>query len=942
MQESYSRLTDWFKKKKSEQSITVEPEIEKSQDQTRSDVEGVLSTGIEGVVTDQKLLSWYYKKFQKLDTQPVATDKFMDKSKNEYNAAWLARELIQNFVDENEEHPYTLDGVDIISQTIDKKTGTVRFTIRGNWKFEDPTGLTSLHSAKTAKRKTAGGNGIGLKQVALRYLRDFGIQNFEIQGENWTVNYRLADKDEINQKLQDTHHSERLRHDWLLADIKRSENQGQCTYIIDTNNQEVIRALQELSNLGVSESNTFLQNPDFKNAKGALKWLPITEETKEPQGRLFINGQVMNFKSKGESSEDYWRGPELVTIQVNDVDYRMSIDRPPLNAFDLNRYTGELIQSMSEGELIEQLQKSEHIWSAVLDSAYGSDRKGCFVIIEAIVSKLWLSSKYDKTSFTTHFGTKKYLSWDRGVSEHQIRDLEKQGFIICPSYFEKIGMPKASSKLDSLEVASNEKPQSPQYKLEKIAEEYGLTVAHEKIEVSNPEKFLQSIKERLSAYAIKIEGREDRPNAFRMYLNIQLPKELLFHQLPIPKTEEQKLLHYLRSAIFSGLEDRIFEKIYTSSGEYITTFITQYDSVTEENNLLARNVKCNSDQGVFIEFELPQELADKFKASLISDSLKQEVTPDTGATGERKPATRPQIEGEAQIHKKGIPAEISETRKKLEAVPVQQPEPPTMPEREQKTVIKQMQLSTEEQTRLSELENKIPEITEAIAVLESAAPSAQTGAKKEGAPDKYIQWRNSPDFYGQATQEANYLTGRHLMEIVAESSQADIAIALSDREKTETERKMARLNAALKELANRFAPPEDEVDDFEIVLAPTEQQLAKIGILRAYAHLTTQVSLPNDVFIYNGTGSKGVNIAQKAIGLHESLFKTDFKEALGTFTHEIAHNGSMNHDVKFMHTMEALFSTMNEELSQISEKLLNGEKLSENELMILELRRKWN
>lgn len=53
----------------------------------------------------------------------------MDKSKNEYNAAWLARELIQNFVDENEEHPYTLDSVDIVNQTLDKKTGTVRFTI---------------------------------------------------------------------------------------------------------------------------------------------------------------------------------------------------------------------------------------------------------------------------------------------------------------------------------------------------------------------------------------------------------------------------------------------------------------------------------------------------------------------------------------------------------------------------------------------------------------------------------------------------------------------------------------------------------------------------------------------------------------------------------------------------------------------------------------------
>lgn len=945
MAESYSRIGDWFRRKKPEQPKPPEPELEQPQAQTRADVEDVLSTEIEGVVTDQKLLSWYYRKFEEQDTQPVATDKFMDKSKNEYNPAWLARELIQNFVDENEDHPYTLDGVDITSEVIDKKTGTIRFIIRGNWKFEDPTGLTSLHSAKTERRKTAGGNGIGLKQVALRYLRDFGIQNFQIEGEGWDVSYRLAKKDEVNQRLEGDRYSERLRHDWLVADIQHSDNHGSNSYVIETNNAEVIQALQELPNLGVSETNEFLRNPDFKNEKGALKWLPIAEGDRDAQGRLFINGQVMNFKSKGETADDYWKGPELVTVQLNDVDYKMSIDRPPINAFDLNRYIGDLIQSMSEDDLLDQLRKSEHIWSEVFDSSYGSDRKGCFVMIEAMVRKLSWSPKYDKASFASQFGGKKYLCWDRGVSEHQIRDLEKQGFVICPSYFEQIGMAKASSKLDSLEVASNEKPQSPRYKLEKIAEEYGLAVAHEKIEVKDPEKFLQAVRERLSGNTVKIEAREERPNAFRIYLNVEFPKDLLFHQLPIPKTEQQKLLHYLRSAIFAGLEDRIFEKVFTSSGEYITTFSTQFDSVTEENNLLARNVKCSSDQGVFVEFELPQELADKFKAILISDSLKQETaTPITGITQEVKPTGEPQTAGGIEIPTaKGIPAEISKTRRKLDAVPVQQPETPAIPEREQRTIIKQMELSGEEQARLFELEEKIPEITEAIAALESAAPATRNGTKEEdGAPDKYVQWRNSEDFYGQATQEAQYLTGRHLMEIVAESSQADIAIALSDREMTETERKMARLNATLKELANRFAPPEDEVDDFEIVLAPTEQQLAKIGILRAYAHLTTRVMLPNDLFIYGGTGSKGINIAQKAIGLHESLFRTYFKEALGTFTHEIAHNASMDHDVQFMHTMEALFATMNDELSRISEKLLNGEKLTEDELMVLELKRKWN
>ncbi|MCD4704957.1 hypothetical protein K8R66_02670 [bacterium] len=995
MLESHSRVTNWFKRKKSDTSQQSELETKKPQEQLKANVEGVLGTEIEGVVTDQKLLGWYYRKFKKKDTQPVATDKFMYKSKDEYNSAWLAREIVQNFVDENEESPYTLDGVEISSQIIDEETNTVRFTIRGNWEFEDPTGLTSLHSAKTEKRKTAGGNGIGLKQVALRYLRDFGIENFEIQGENWTVNYRLAKKDEINQKLENEKYTERLKHDWLVADIKRSENQGQCTYVIDTNNEEVIKVLQELPNLGVSETNIFLKDPDFKNEKGALKWLPITDGDRNVQGRLFINGQVMNFKDKGKTSEDYWKGPELVTIQLNDVDYQMSIDRPPINAFDLGRYVSGLIESMSKDELLEQLQKSEHIWSEVFDSSYSSNRRGCFVVIEAMVKGLFWSSEYNEVDFASYFGDKKYLCWDYGVSDNQIESLEKQGFIICSSYFEQIGMPKASSELDSLEAASNEKPQSPQYRLEKIAEEYGFTVACEKIDVKDPQKFLQSIKEKLSAHTIRIEAREERPNAFRIYLNVEFPKNLLFHQLPIPKTEEQKLLHYLRSVVFVGLGDKIFEKVFTFSGEYITTFDTQYDSVTGENNLLARNVKCSGDQGIFLEFELPQELVEGFKASLIRDSLKQETVP-VKKTEQLQPKVKPEskniiedtieevpatdisavisetrekqetvpVKKTEQLQAKvkpefknttedtentseevdttDISAVISETRKNLDAIPIQHPEFPVITKKEQRIVVKKMQLSTKEQNRLAELEEKIPEITEAIATLESTVPTRQVEKKKNDAPDKYLQWRDSSDFYGQATQEARYLTGRHLLKIVAESNQADIAIALLDKEETETERKMARLNATLKELANRFAPPEDEVDDFEIILAPTEQQLAKVGILRAYAYLTTQVSLPNDIFIYDGTGSKGVNIAQKAIGLHESLFKTDFKEILGTFVHEIAHNASMSHNVEFMHTMEALFSTINEELSKISEKLLNKEELSDDELMILELKRKWD
>lgn len=974
MPERFSRMADWFRRPKkndeSQEPDRAEHPAPLSGKEPLPESRDVLSDAeedkprskpeIRGVITDQNLLSWYYREFHDVDVQPVATDKFMERSKKEYNAAWLARELIQNFVDENEEHPYSLDGVDISNETIDQKTGMVRFLLDANWKFEDSTGLTSLHSAKTEKRKTAGGNGIGLKQVALRLLRDFGVENFEVNGENWTVHYRLAKKDEINQQLKTSQYDERLKHDWLLAEISSSENQGRCSYVIDSNNQEVIQALKELSNIGVCESNPYLQKPDFKNLKGALKWLSPSEAGDESQGRLFVNGQVMNYKSKGKSAEDYWRGPELVTIQLDDVDYDMSIDRPPINAYELNRYMGGLVGSMSEEEALEQLEKSEHIWNAVSDSGYGGERKGCFVAIEALVDKLYFSSKFKPDQFKQRFGDRKYVCMDHGVSNQQIHDLEKQGYVVCPFYFWKVGMEKANSKLDAIEFASTEKPSSPRYKLEQIAEEYGIPVAHERLAVEDSEQFLRMMKERLSSETEDITLREDRTNTFQMRLKTELPKDLLFHQLPQPKTGEQKMLHFLRSAVFAGLENKVFQNVFTSSGEYVTTFNVQYDPITEENNLLARNVKCASDRGAFIEFELPQELADKFQANLISDTLQDEKGKDVDQIPvDQMPAGQVPKEGlPPDIEKKtndlntvsipyppfsGESPELARTKKELGAIPIKQPESPERKDDDDKRVIlKETQLSEDEKGRLAEIEKKMPEIVEAINTLSAALPEQRPLSKSVVAANKYLEWRDSTDFYGQATHEAGYLTGKSLIEIVEESNRANIQSAFSVREKSKVEDRMSQLNTTLMEMANRFAPPEDEVDDFEIVLSPSERQLAQIGILRAYAHLTTQVALPNDLFIYDGTGSKGVNIAQKAIGMHESLLRTDFKEALGTFTHEIAHNASMGHDVKFMHAMQALFSTINEKLSQISESLLNGEQLSENDSMVLELKRKWD
>src|SRR3989344_3749672 len=58
-----------------------------------------------GVVTDQGLLQDYFQQFHRKTVYPISTDKFLDKSRNEYNPAWLSREIVQNFVDHNPKNP---------------------------------------------------------------------------------------------------------------------------------------------------------------------------------------------------------------------------------------------------------------------------------------------------------------------------------------------------------------------------------------------------------------------------------------------------------------------------------------------------------------------------------------------------------------------------------------------------------------------------------------------------------------------------------------------------------------------------------------------------------------------------------------------------------------------------------------------------------------------
>ena len=84
------------------------------------------------------------------------------------------------------------------------------------------------------------------------------------------------------------------------------------------------------------------------------------------EGRLFMNGQVFSYRSEG-TPENYWTGTQFVSVHLRGVEYKMNLDRPPVNQYDFKRYAKKLVDSMNREELIEQVKLTERIWTADIE-----------------------------------------------------------------------------------------------------------------------------------------------------------------------------------------------------------------------------------------------------------------------------------------------------------------------------------------------------------------------------------------------------------------------------------------------------------------------------------------------------------------------------------------------------------------------------------------------
>jgi hypothetical protein len=812
----------------------------------------------QNVISDQLLLQWYFRRLG-MNQQIVASTSFLAKSSDTYNnPEWLAREIAQNFVDHNPVAPETINGVEMTVVPGEPS----EFTIVGRWPYDNPSALFSPHSEKP-KRHTGGGNGVAMKQISMICLRDMGVSEFSVYGTDWHVQYNIVPAQLVNDRLTSWGVAHTVSTDWLCALVRKTEPRNHCMYRIVTDNSEMMDAFSAIPFITVGDQNPFLRSPTFSNENGALVW----HKDNPQQGRIFINGQAMRYDQRefneGET-RDYWGSLGGVSIRLNDLDYEMSIDRPPMQNYLLSRYTKSLLDTMSTDDLFSQLAESRFLWEGYTKSDWS--QKGSVEIVEAIVSTLQYRGDYDQSRFAEAFGEKMLAC---NISEREQKKLQKDGYIFCPKFFSRIGVPEASTLLKDEHEPRNNRPRPTDYDAEAAASGIGIVVGRAE----------SSFKDALARLK-KLGGSLYFDNGeYVITMPQEINEKLLSHPLHTPTTRSQQGLYALRTVIGAGLEECIIEDVVTSHSGIITTYSLADDPILGNSELWIRNTKALTSEGIEFRFKSEENIEELWAPSHWWSRKKEEVS---ALPVRAKEIPSPDEEPERVVQR-------DEYRREFH-----------MGERLAGYARAAMVVATiglagfaVKQLDFSGLRNV------SLGDLFPESPKVEQPGKDF---DIYAQWREISG-YGSPTDGK----GLSLRDIISQYEQADIP---ADSKREKMSEAIAKWMAA--------APQQDhDIENFAIVQQPTPTELQQLALLRDTFQARTGYHIPNKLFIFTGNGTKGVNMGRESIGLHRGLFETEFEEAYTVLNHEVAHNYLSEHDEEFERTTRALFGRSNAKQSDL-------------------------
>ena len=866
----------------------------------------------------------------------LLTGRFMLESGKNYLAPWLVREIVQNFLDNNPIKG-TLENVQFNVRPDLEHSGQWIITVEGNWPITNISGLRAFHSDKSSA--DAGGNGLALKQLFNIFRERFGVSEFTIEAEEANIEYKKLSPADLNKELNKEGCTVNFDYDVTVTEKIPTGKKRHCKYIIKTSNEELAKAFapDQVRVMGVSKQNPELQNPDFANEHGMFKWRLPDDEGKLPRGKLYLAGQVCSYQENMvEKENDFWGGPRGVTLALR-TPQEKTADRGAINNYSLPGYLKKLVASMTKEQIIRQLKKSEGIWSFVKDDF--SNRPGSFILVEALVNELWFGDKkltpeeFSENFSETVVGGKRftYIAEEVGGTQQSERaELKKKGYIVCPHYFSRIGMPSVSSVRTNFNTALQAAPEVNTYEQGERARGPGVFITYEQLKCKNTEDFFRELQSRLGANISKITAIKGTDGLFKIYLKTKINKDdLIIPDLSGAKEKEHKNLYFLRGALHYGLSHGIFIPAQTAliQGEVMGKFGTY--SYGGFDNLQIKIIDCGTEGASILQVEVAEKDIATFK----------KVFSEKGTNTKLNNPVTSRDEPDTAI---GSTTSIDDT--------------PAKP-----SLVKHSLLW------LAGGSGLLATVLALFFVLRSDQADNNKGANDQlnppskGTTDTGLKPKDNPPVVNiKPTETEAEKKLRALLDskdstslvkrdgVLDENSPSLLDVAGKFNK--------AEIKAATEKLEPRIAESEGhEIKNFKIVLDPNEKQIAKIKLLRAYVEQTlsagigNKVSIPTDICLFTGDGVKGVNYgAGKLIGLHEELFKPNvgFGEARATLLHELVHKHYKGHGLGFISMVQSLNAAVTDGHSIIANEAIKnlkaGKGLTDEQIFVLNAGKIWN
>lgn len=321
----------------------------------------------------------------------------------QWNNDKISRDLLQNFFDG---HGQTLDGVKF--NFVPAGNGRYKVRIEGKSSYTPDKAVYIGESTKRNDTKAAGNYGEGLKMSVLKLLRDGGAQEVKIGSDNWKLTYNLAEGNLSDKRV-------------LAYNLDKVDKYDGNFVEFETSDLDLLRSLRKTINRFYHSGNTHFKCPDFENSLVGIKNLPKGEK-----GGIYIAGQRFEFDGKYDGLDDIVIFlKEKPPVKVLDP----SRDRTSLNSSQLEDIAYWLAQDsrMTKDDKVKLLKSLENYWD---EKDYGK-----MTPMDNFVNKFLLWSQNVHIKFP-----EKYVAYS-SASDDVVLNLKMNGYKVCNSYFEALGMP---------------------------------------------------------------------------------------------------------------------------------------------------------------------------------------------------------------------------------------------------------------------------------------------------------------------------------------------------------------------------------------------------------------------------------------------------------------------------------------------------------------------